>query len=87
MNLDNLLIELTKHGLSIHINPSEYAGFDLQINTDDGIVYHDPNCDNIEAALVELSTQVQLGQRLIAMAGAKVRDNDPRCDRRSDLRQ
>lgn len=76
MELDELLKVLTKNGCQIIIAPSSYGPgpstgsgryFDLQINNDEGIVYHDPACDSIRPGLLDIWSQIQAGYRLVPM--------------------
>jgi hypothetical protein len=71
MNTDELLKALTENGCRVCVSPSEFGGgFDLQINTNEGIVYLDPHCESVTPGLLDVWSQIQTGRRLVPMAGS-----------------
>lgn len=71
MNTDELLKALVENGCRVCIGPSEFGdGFDLQINTDEGIVYHDPLHESVQPGLLDVWSQIQVGRRLVPMKGS-----------------
>lgn len=72
MDIEELLKSLIENGCSVYITPSIHGpGFDLQINTGEGIVYLDPLCDSVRPGLLDIWSQIQTGRRLVPMKGSR----------------